>query len=256
MIQHRHIVFAAGRVALVATLAAWLLFAIPASSDAQLQGCGPVCYLWNSFYLVVGGISGEQAYIGGDGNPCCGDSAPDVQLGSYNASVKWVALWNVAGSYVMGLLAHYGWFNGDLRVGGLKKFIQAHPTDPTKEIAYVSLEGPEAGTYTRGTVQLVNGEAVIMLPDHFAIVTSEEGLTVQLTPVGEWLQLYVVEKSTTKLVIKEAQGKNGKFDYLVQGVRKGYENYQPVEGKPPLPRSAVLQQNAKKDAEVIPKQNY
>ena len=120
--------------------------------------------------------------------------------------------------------------NRDLRVEGVKYFIQYDPTNPERGIAYAALEGPEAGTYIRGEAELVNGEAVIELPEHFALVTSEEGLTVQLTPIGEWLQLYVVELSPRRLVVREAQGKDGKFFYLIQGVRKGYEGFQPVRG--------------------------
>lgn len=125
----------------------------------------------------------------------------------------------------------YVMVNRDLEVKGVKFFVQPHPTDPTKEITYASLEGPEVGTYLRGEAQLANGEAVIDLPEHFALVTSEEGLTVQLTPVGGWLQLYVVELSPARLVVREAQGKNGRFYYLVQGVRKGYEGFQAVQAK-------------------------
>jgi hypothetical protein len=121
--------------------------------------------------------------------------------------------------------------DGDIIKTGTVSFVEAHPTDISKEIVYASLEGPEAGTYIRGTAQLVNGEAVIELPEHFGFVTAEEGLTVQLTPLGEWLQLYVVEKSTLRLVVREAQGKSGRFDYLVQGIRKGYENYQVIRNK-------------------------
>jgi len=121
--------------------------------------------------------------------------------------------------------------NGDLTVTGTKNFVEADPTDPTREIVYTCLEGPEAGTYIRGTADLVNGEAVVNLPEDFSLVTSEEGLTVQLTPVGECLQLYVVEKGTQRVVVREANGKNGEFDYLIQGVRKGYENYQVIRDK-------------------------
>jgi hypothetical protein len=110
-------------------------------------------------------------------------------------------------------------------------FVEDHPQDPTTEIVYVCLEGPEAGTYIRGTAQLINGEAVINLPEHFSFVTNDEGLTVQLTPVGEWLQLYVVEKGAQQFIVREANGKSGRFDYLVQGVRKGYENHQVIRDK-------------------------
>lgn len=121
----------------------------------------------------------------------------------------------------------------DLQVSGKKSFVQKHPTDPTKEIVYVSLEGPEAGTYIRGTAKLVNGEAVIQLPEHFSLVTNDEGVTVQLTPLGEWLQLYVVQKSAKQLIVREASGKSGQFNYLVQGIRKGFENHQVIRDKEP-----------------------
>lgn len=127
--------------------------------------------------------------------------------------------------------------NGNVRIGGkltvtgTKSFVQDHPTDATKEIVYNALESAESGTYFRGTAELVNGEAVIELPEHFGLVTSEDGLTVVLTPTGQWLQLYVVEKSTQQLIIKEAQGQSGQFDYLVQGIRLGFENEPVIRDK-------------------------
>jgi hypothetical protein len=119
---------------------------------------------------------------------------------------------------------------GDLKVTGTKFFVHAHPTDPTLVIAYASLEGPEAGTYIRGTAQLSGGVAVIELPEYFALVTSEEGLTAQVTPLEECNGLYVAEKSPQRIVVKELMGgkSNARFDYLVQGVRKGYEDFVPV----------------------------
>ncbi|KAA0248814.1 MAG: hypothetical protein EDX89_24490, partial [Acidobacteria bacterium] len=38
-------------------------------------------------------------------------------------------------------------YNGGLGGSGTKSFLEPHPTDPGKMIAYVALEGPEAGTY-------------------------------------------------------------------------------------------------------------
>ena len=63
------------------------------------------------------------------------------------------------------------------------------------------------------------------------MVTNEAGLTVQVTPRGEWLSLYVSERSTEQILVNEAQGKSGEFDYLIQGVRKGYENKQVIREK-------------------------
>jgi hypothetical protein len=120
---------------------------------------------------------------------------------------------------------------GDLTVAGAKGFAQEDPADPSRAIVYVCLEGPEAGTYQRGSADLAAGRATIDLPDHFATVTADQDLTIQLTPVGEWLELYVVEKSTSRIVVAEASGREGRFDYLVQGVRRGYEDYQVVRDR-------------------------
>jgi len=131
------------------------------------------------------------------------------------------------GVYVSGSLT----VTGNLTASGTKNFVQEHPEDPTKEIVYVALEGPEAGTYVRGSAELRHGEATVELPDHFGLVTNTEGLTVQLTPVGQPLVLYVVEQSPTRLVVREGSGRSGRFHYLVQGVRKGYENHQVIRSR-------------------------
>jgi len=119
---------------------------------------------------------------------------------------------------------------GNLDVDGAKFFVQEHPTDPTKEIAYAALEGPEAGTYVRGTARLTDGEAVIDLPESFALVTAKGGLTVQVTLLEACNGLYVAEKTTERIVIRELMDgtSDAEFDYLVQGVRVGYEDYDPI----------------------------
>jgi hypothetical protein len=125
--------------------------------------------------------------------------------------------------------------NGNFSATGTKNFVQAHPTDPGKEIVYVALEGGEAGTYVRGSGSLMNGKAVIVLPEHFALVTAAEGLTAHLTPRGTWLQLYVVELDRAQLVVREAQGLSGEFDYLIHGLRRGYEQHEVIRGKREVP---------------------
>src|SRR5262249_32800831 len=60
---------------------------------------------------------------------------------------------------------------------GKKNFVADHPTQPELVIVYATLEGPEAGMYVRGTAQLDHGMAEIELPDHFAMLASERGMT-------------------------------------------------------------------------------
>jgi len=122
---------------------------------------------------------------------------------------------------------------GNLSVKGKKEFVQDDPTDPTKQIVFVALEGPEAGTYTRGTAQLKNGEATITLPEAFAKITNENGLTAIANCADECNGLRIVRVSPTQLVIKETQnGKsNAHFYFFVQGVRKGFEDHQAIVNK-------------------------
>ena len=126
--------------------------------------------------------------------------------------------------------------------GSAKYFIAEHPNDPTKLIRYTSLEGPEAGTYVRGSASLTNGSAIVPLPSHFSLVTAAVGLTAQITPTSATTGLYVAEKSPTQIIVRQVDGGSGSgtFDYLVQGVRKGYENEPVIIDKTDLPRSAGI----------------
>jgi hypothetical protein len=123
---------------------------------------------------------------------------------------------------------------GSLTVFGPKAFAQEHPEDPTKEVIYVALEGNEAGTYTRGSAQLKDGISKIELPEDFHLVTNEIGLTAQITPRGPVISMLYVEAITpTELVVKSSNKKddNVKFDFMVNGVRKGFENHQVIRDK-------------------------
>jgi len=127
--------------------------------------------------------------------------------------------------------------NADLTVNnGTKNFVQEYPGQPDKEIVYACLEGPESGTYCRGTSSLVNGQVEIPLPDHFAAVTSTKmRVTVQVTARGECSGLFVSEATPSRIVVKELAGgtSNAAFDYLVQGIRVGYEDRPVIRDREP-----------------------
>jgi hypothetical protein len=116
---------------------------------------------------------------------------------------------------------------GGLSVVANKNFVTPHPTDPTKQIAFVSLEGPESGTYFRGTGHLVAGYAEILVPESFRLVTSGQGLTAVATPTGSAASIYCVSKSLDKIVFQGSADVD--FDYMVNGVRAGFENYAAVQ---------------------------
>jgi Collagen triple helix repeat (20 copies) len=105
-----------------------------------------------------------------------------------------------------------------------KGFTQPHPTDPSKNVFFVCLEGNENGTYFRGTSRLVDGKAVIEIPEEWKLVTAEDGITVQVTPKGPAV-IYVAEESRDRIVIR---GTNDvPFHYFVNGVRRGFTKYEP-----------------------------
>jgi hypothetical protein len=128
-----------------------------------------------------------------------------------------------SGAYTYAAYGNYGVLSNRT-----KNFVQEHPTDPGTLIIYASLEGGEAGTYYRGTARLEQGTAVVKLPEHFSLVTEEEGLTVQVTPRADCMGLYVAEVTTRQIVVKELQGgtSNAAFDFTINGVRAGFADYQ------------------------------
>ena len=117
-------------------------------------------------------------------------------------------------------------FTGDYGGTGAKYFVEPHPTDSSKVIHYISLEGGEAGTYSRGSAQIVDGIATIQIPEDFRMVTDEDGMTVLLTPVGAQASMYVVSQDLNSVVVRS--NKDVKFHYMINGVRRGYKNFQPV----------------------------
>lgn len=68
---------------------------------------------------------------------------------------------------------------------GVGKFFRIdHPAKAGYDLIHACMEGPENGVYYRGTARLVDGEAIITLPEYFEALTRKEDRTVQLTPQG------------------------------------------------------------------------
>lgn len=110
--------------------------------------------------------------------------------------------------------------------GDFKSFVVDHPSRAGEKIVYVSLEGPEAGIYERGTARLAEGRAVIALPEHFTALADPRSISVQLTP-GSFDSLGVGYQriDDAHIEIRELNGGKGEYDvsYLVQARRAGKE---------------------------------
>lgn len=126
-----------------------------------------------------------------------------------------------------------GYIKPKLEVAG-KGFDITHPTKPNHRLRYICLEGPEIGTYLRGKLK---GENVIELPDYWTEdFIYPETITVNLTPIGKYQQLYVKSIIGTKITI-ENNIYNGEIDchYNVFAERKTNDKLQPeYEGQTPL----------------------
>lgn len=156
--------------------------------------------------------------------------------------------WGVAGTFVDagGSVVRSGYLGGpvwavyaagDMAATGTKPFLDPHPTDPTKIIRFVALEGPEAGTYFRGRSRFVRGHATIPVPDAFRFTTEEEGLTVHVTPIGGLAMVAVMRQSLDGIEVESSR--DVEFSYIVHGVRRGYRDLQPIiDGQEFMPPNA------------------
>jgi len=120
--------------------------------------------------------------------------------------------------------------NGYGEVWADSKFFRVpDPDDPTRDIWYGCIEGPELAMYVRGTARLVNGRARIELPDHFRKLADEQGMTVQLTPLSPASKgLCVVRKGLDGIEVAELLNGRGnyEFDWEVKAVRKEHRDFQ------------------------------
>lgn len=119
-----------------------------------------------------------------------------------------------------------------LAVAG-KGFDIPHPTKPdTHRLRYICLEGPEVGTYLRGKLKDSN---VIELPEYWTeSFIDTESITVNLTPVGSFQELFVKEIVGTKIIVGNNSGNQINCNYTVFAERKLNDKLQvEYEGQSP-----------------------
>lgn len=171
---------------------------------------------------------------------------------SYGVYGSATTSWGGAGVYgtsnnigVHGVGQYYGGFfedsdsSADARVGydtykiqgtGSVAFAQNHPADRDRVIVYNSPEGDEVATYTRGSARLQAGVAHVALGETFAWVTNPDvGLTAHVTPREQGASLYVEHVTPTELVVRG--DRDVAFDYIVHGLRIGFEEVTIVQEK-------------------------
>jgi len=95
-----------------------------------------------------------------------------------------------------------------------KSFLIDHPTQLGKKLQYGSLEGPEHGVFVRGKTS----DTTINLPNYWASLVDENSISVNLTPIDIFSNIYVVDYNNRRIII---DGNNGNdYFYTVYGERK------------------------------------
>ena len=101
---------------------------------------------------------------------------------------------------------------GSLASGLPKSFDIPHPNIDGYRLHHACPEGPEAAIYVRGKV---SRDGIVELPDYWQNFVDKESITVQLTPVGAYQELFVDRIEYGKRVyIKNQAG--GKIDAYYQ----------------------------------------
>ncbi|MGA7615745.1 MAG: hypothetical protein WBX15_11270 [Thermoanaerobaculia bacterium] len=115
---------------------------------------------------------------------------------------------------------------GTTSSAGIQAVVEPHPSDPGLVIKTSPLEGNEPGTYFRGRGRIQGGSAVIMMPPDFQMTSDPEGLSMQITPIGDFAQFAVVEIDLNHALVKGS--KDVEFFYTVNGIRRGYGDFRAV----------------------------
>ena len=84
-------------------------------------------------------------------------------------------------------------------------------------LQYASLEGPENGVYVRGR----SNDEIIDLPDYWTGLIEEESITVQITSIGEYQNLYVEKIKNNQIFIKNNKlNQKLNYYYIIHAERK------------------------------------
>ena len=134
-----------------------------------------------------------------------------VQNGADNVN----GILNVAGKI------NCAWLDGQIAAAMAsppKGFDMHHPTKKGWRLTHICIEGPEAAVYYRGKLK---GGNYIELPEYWKGLVDSETITVQLTPIGVYQELYYeISDWGTRIKVLNNQGGAVNCSYVVFGERK------------------------------------
>ena len=80
------------------------------------------------------------------------------------------------------------WTGSTINIQGWKGFDIKHPNKEGHRLRHVCVEGPEAAVYIRGTLKDSN---FIDLPEYWKGLIDPESISITLTPIGSYQELYI-----------------------------------------------------------------
>lgn len=102
-----------------------------------------------------------------------------------------------------------------------KSFDIPHPSKEGHRLRYICLEGPGADVYIRGQLK---GENKIELPDYWKDLVDPESITVNLTPMGSYQELYYdMGPWSSSIIVMNSAGGAVNCSYTIYGTRKDVE---------------------------------
>jgi hypothetical protein len=112
---------------------------------------------------------------------------------------------------------------------GKKDFDIPHPLREGWRLRHVCIEGPTADVYVRGKLKDSN---VIDLPEYWRGLVDPETITINITPIGYYQELFVEKiEWGTKVIIKNNAGSSINCHYTISGERIDVEkNISEYEG--------------------------
>jgi hypothetical protein len=164
------------------------------------------------------------------------DGTSYAYIANYNTGTE--SYGNQQGGYFQDLTestySRVGYSTYKIYSSGTNAFVQNHPDDPSRVVVYHSPEASEVAVYTRGSDRLEDGTAHITLDTSFQWVANPDlGLTAHLTPRGAPCLLHIVGLTTDTLSVgaEDPDCSDAEFDYMVWGLRIGFEELPPVQPK-------------------------
>ena len=109
--------------------------------------------------------------------------------------------------------------NGGSHILSNKKnqpFDMPHPNKEGWRLRHVCIEGPEIAVYCRGKV---SSDGVINVPSFWEGLVNMNDITISLTPMGIWQELFVKEVVGNQIIVRNNAGGPINADYYIIGRR-------------------------------------